>query len=632
MFSRKFYILFISILLIISPIFFVFLPVTNFTSKQIIFSSKNGNSGLGQYVVVPITVYQVEGSTITPQDVQDLLARLNKLYNCEVAVFVWNGIILPVPDPNPPSSGGPGSGGSIVYPTANNSQEHDNLSESVNNHPMNPTNPGIQLVVCNEIVNSSGQSVAGGYAYSGQGPIVVAQHCASDKEWGGKAWAHEIGHFFGLDHNGNNASRPNNNGLVRYDSNGDGVVNGSDVEGSDGNGDGFVTVEDQNYLMYGGFPPGTELTPVQHSLIFNAAKAMPGAQIRTLPRSGTPPCPPNIPVQISGNRSAKPVNQSGPVPTNKHRNVDLQKYTMFRNLSAENPVVKVVIHLNGSIINDPDFKYGFIIANNVTIPPDTEYNVTYTDGGLYFSNRTIGASNWNNFIPFPNELSIEFNVSSDFLTGDMNLTSEYNQTQLDEIVNNTDFNEAIHNSTLTISLNGSFVNSMFGNDVSGEASYNHNITIFASQIDDGDLINDNITTSNAYLGNITGVPYILTSFDHANPGNNITISVFGFSPNVAINITLDGEIILSTITDATGNATLSYIVPEKSTDHYVLAVMDEDNHTSAMYLHIQQAETPSTSTPPIPGFEFLFIMLGLSVVCIMVWSFRRRLNKLTLNV
>jgi len=349
---KKLSILLLTIGLFISPMFLSLLPTTQLVSDVIILEQKQGHGGQGQYVVVPITIYQVEGSTITPQQVQDMLKRLNKLHNCEVVVYVWNGIILPLPDPDGGHGSGPNATGDIEYPETGDDEEHGNLTGAVNGHPMNPTNPGIQIVICNQITNDSGHSVAGGYAYSGQGPIVISDHCAVDPEWGGRAWAHEAGHFYGCDHNGNNESRPNNNGLVPYDADGDGS---KESMGSDGNGDGFVTAADQDYNMYGGLPPGTKYTPTQHSQMFNSARAIPGAEVRPLPASGRPPPPPNIPVQISGNRTAKPVNYTGSVPTNNHRNVDLVNFWLFRNLTTVEPETKISITVNGSIIwGDPN--------------------------------------------------------------------------------------------------------------------------------------------------------------------------------------------------------------------------------------------------------------------------------------
>lgn len=627
MISRKIYFLILSVLLIISPMLVMQFEFSKESSNSLILEIQQGSSGQGQYVVVPITIYQVEGTTVTPQDIQDLLNRLNQLHNCEVVVYVWNGQILTIPDPDGGGGTGPGPNGSVVFPSGNNTGEHNNLSNSVANHPMNPTNPGVQLVICNQIVNTSGHSTAGGYAYSGQNPVVLAQHCCTDKNWGGKAMAHEIGHYYGLDHNGNNESRPNNQALVRYDSNGDSVVNGSDQMGSDGNGDGYVTQADQNFNMYGGFPPGTDYTPIQHSAMFNAARAIPGAEIRNLPSSGRPPIPPNIPVQISGNHTAKPVNQTSGVQSNNHRNVDLQKFTMFRNVTINNPLVKVIIDLNGSIIKNPNFKYGFIISNDLPMPfDDTEYNVTYTDGGLSILKRDVGGP-WEGFLP--SDLTFQFEYLSAFLTGDFNNTTTLNATQLDEVVNNTEFNEALQNSTLIITLNGSDVHSLFGYDNYGEASFQHNITVYASQADDDDIVNDSIQVMNAYLGNCTNLPYILTTNDYVIPGNIIEISVYGFKPNSQINITLNGENILTPTTDATGNATISYEIPIKPTDHYVLAVVDENNQTDAMYLHIEYTE-PSTQPPVIPGFEFFFVFISIGVIFVIILAAERR--KFEINI
>ena len=611
---KKLSVLLLTIALFISPFLVCFIPTTQMITDVIVLESKQGAGGQGQYVVVPITVYQVEGSTITPQQVQDMIKRLNKLHNCEVVVYVWNGIILPIPDPDGGHGSGPGVTGDVEYPEANDDGEHGNLSSAVNNHPMNPTNPGVQIVVCNNIVNDSGHSVAGGYAYSGQGPIVISDHCAVDPSWGGRAWAHEIGHFYGLDHNGNNESRPNNNGLVTYDSNGDGTVNGGDVQGSDGNGDGWVTAADQNYNMYGGFPPGTDYTPTQHSQMFNSAKAIPGAEVRPLPASGRPPPPPNIPVQISGNHTAKPINHTGPVPTNNHRNVDLVKFNLFRNITIN--FTKISLIVNGTISAfDPNYWYAVIISNNKTaMPPNNEYLINISQIGVEYSKRDEGFTLWTPLNPLPTELTQISSIHNTTVTGDIiNLTSGVDQATLDTLVNNTQLNADLENSTYTLELNGTFVNEMFGND-KFEGNYGHNITVIAQQLDSGHVINDSIFMENAYIGPDEDFPCItIEEADEFIAGEIFNVIIYGFEPLTGINISIDGEIIHSMTTDANGNATFSHSISVAKDNHYVLAVNGTSNETSAMYVHINAV---SSGTPPIPGFELIFLILGIGIVCV----------------
>ena len=172
--SRKIFSLLLIVSLFLTPIFLCIVPTTNIVTDVVVLEGKQGAGGQGQYVVVPITVYQVEGSTITPQQVQDLLARLNRLHNCEVVVYVWNGIILPLDDPDRGHGSGPNATGDIEYPEAGDDGENTNLTNAVNNHSMNPTFKNKTLFIF--LVNGTRYAV-GGWRY------VVAKERDRDREW-----------------------------------------------------------------------------------------------------------------------------------------------------------------------------------------------------------------------------------------------------------------------------------------------------------------------------------------------------------------------------------------------------------------------------------------------------------------
>jgi len=239
-----------------------------------------------------------------------------------------------------------------------------------------------------------------------------------------------------------------------------------------------------------------------------------------------------------------------------------------------------------------------------------------SNGLVEFSNRTIGAPLWNPLNPPPTDLLKEMQFSNTTVTGDIvNWTSGIDNNTLDTIVNNTQMNQDLVNSTINIEMNGSFVREMFGNDVN-EANYEHNVTVIAQQLDNGHIINDNITIEDVNLGPIVDYPCItIQEADEFTAGETFNVIIYGFEPLTGINITLDGEIIHNMMTDANGNATFSHYILVAKDNHYVLAVNGTSNQTSAMYVHITAANSGATP-PPIPGFELIFLILGIGIVCV----------------
>lgn len=219
--------------------------ITELNSSQEIYGSQNRPN----YVIVPITVNKVEGTALTNEQVEANLKRMNEIYNCEVVIFVWDGKINEIEDPDEIDDG------NIDDDVADRTAVRNAASA-------NADGKGVSITVANSLgdANTNGITTVGG------------AHSALVKSGtDGTTWAHEIQHALGQTHG---PARP-----ADEDINGDAPGNG---EGWDVNGDGKVTNADKGYNLWGRRSDRTGNT-INYDMIDKAATALAGARPKTRP-------------------------------------------------------------------------------------------------------------------------------------------------------------------------------------------------------------------------------------------------------------------------------------------------------------------------------------------------------------
>ena len=203
------------------------------------------------YVVMPININVVNGTTVDPAVIRANIDRMNEIYDCEVVIFVWNGTVNTIPDPD-------------GTPDGNLNGNSANFKEVGRNAAKNSGGKGVSITITNQVAPNTN-----GVCYVGDvhSPIVVAGS-------NGDTWAHEMMHGFGHSHG------PSREADV--DMNGAAPGNGT---GWDVNGDGRVDFEDQNHILWGRASDrnDTKMTLDQHNMVYVAAALTGGATPKSRP-------------------------------------------------------------------------------------------------------------------------------------------------------------------------------------------------------------------------------------------------------------------------------------------------------------------------------------------------------------
>ncbi|GAB4322539.1 MAG: hypothetical protein Kow0069_27330 [Promethearchaeota archaeon] len=223
--------------------------------------SQTGSSGSGQYVVVPLTVNVVNGTTVNNATLAANVAKLNEIYNCEVVIFTWNGTVRVIPDPN----GNPDGSGDGTIP-----DDFGNRTSVRGRAATNAGGKGVSVT----LAKSLGDDNLNGITVLGEAHSALVR---SDAD--GSTWAHELQHALNQT---NGQARP-----ADEDLDGDGSKVGD--YGWDVNGDGNVTNADRWYNLWGCRQDrlGNNMTALQHAMIFGNASRLPGANVKTRPASSS---------------------------------------------------------------------------------------------------------------------------------------------------------------------------------------------------------------------------------------------------------------------------------------------------------------------------------------------------------
>jgi len=101
------------------------------------------------YVVVPIAINKVKGTTLTNEQVEVNIKKMNEIYNSEVVIFVWDGKINEIADPD-------NNDGKIA-----NTQ--DDRTKVRNQAALNADGKGVSITVCEGLgdANTNGITIVG---------------------------------------------------------------------------------------------------------------------------------------------------------------------------------------------------------------------------------------------------------------------------------------------------------------------------------------------------------------------------------------------------------------------------------------------------------------------------------------
>ncbi|MHA2247911.1 MAG: hypothetical protein ACXADY_23390 [Candidatus Hodarchaeales archaeon] len=108
-------------------------------------------SSRASYVVVPLTINKIKGTTLTKVQVENNIKKMNEIYNCEVVIFVWNGVIQEIPDPE-------GNDNGKIYNSRNTRTRVRNQAAQ------NANGKGVSITVAEHVgpANTNGITVVGG--------------------------------------------------------------------------------------------------------------------------------------------------------------------------------------------------------------------------------------------------------------------------------------------------------------------------------------------------------------------------------------------------------------------------------------------------------------------------------------
>lgn len=526
--------------------------------------------GTSNYVTVPITINVVQGTTISKAQIEANIKRMNEIYNSEVVVFVWDGTINTVPDPD-------GNNDGAVSGADDRSSVRGNASQ-------NAGGQGVSITVSSGLgANTNGYSTIGG----AHGPIVT-------NSTNGDTWAHEMQHALGQSHG---AAQP-----ADEDINGPAPGNGT---GWDVNGDGRVTSEDQGYNLWGRASDRTG-SKINCTKIYNAAKAIPGAKIKKRPQTAL----------------------TNPKDTAKSGSAEDSKSDQKNNTGTQSPAAasaKKVDLVSGGLIKDyinKLMKFWVIVSEMPTDNCSYDLCFDYITGGGGDTAPFLGADTR---LQFNTSYFVGWEVLAYRWTGSWTpegSAGPFEPMPLQEAIGNDTgggWVESFFDVYLTVEINESDPLGWIYSELTGDfdmwlvSEWNDLVAIETFQDESpifGVNIGDNGTVQTVSINgeNVTGT-------------KTMQVNGMSFTPNGNVSIYIDGAMVGWVLANAGGNFSTSITVPNTTKENAILMVMDDSGNGDAAYINIE-AFVVIPQPGPIP-FGLLPVALVALTLVIFIKSKRK---------
>ena len=554
-------------------IFLALVPI-NMNGKPKAITSINSNQEFSDlqhrpnYVVVPITINKVKGTALTNEQVEASIKKMNEIYNSEVVIFIWDGKINEIADPDNNNDGKIGN-------------TQDDRTKVRNQAALNADGKGVSITVCEDLGDANTNGIT----------IVGSAHSALVKKGtDGETWAHELQHALGQSHG---TSRPADEDI-------NGAEPGNGV-GWDVNGDGKVTNADKNYNLWGRKSDRTG-NAINCNAIYGNASSLPGVSPKTRPISSCPSKYHNTTkTGVINDTRGDPTNQTGSVkPTATH--VDIICGGIQKNYTDSS------IKLWTQIASPPldNCTYTFVFDNQANWGDNISEDLSGADIIIQFTvrsgNYTTAYSLWDNETGKWNE-PVELPLESIFKMHPLNETISYsNATGSGEV--NSFFDvflwAEIHDYLLFSELEGTF-----------------NMWIIGDRWDSRHIeqLSDLTERYEIELKN-QAIETITVNTDMVRATGLLTINGTHFTANSNITIYIDGANMTTTKTDGNGAFSANIIIPANlSSKNAILMARDEMGKSDAIYIEIQGL------SPGISNLILVILIIAGVIIAFCVFMF-----------
>ncbi|MHA1275933.1 MAG: hypothetical protein ACTSQI_07900 [Candidatus Helarchaeota archaeon] len=519
------------------------------------------------YVTVPITVNKVQGTSLTKAQVEANIKKMNDIYNSEVVIFVWDGVIHEIPDPSKP--GGNADGGTPSL---------DDRTKVRNDAEKNAGGKGVSVTVSSDLgPNTNGMAIVG------ESHSVIVKSGTD-----GSTWAHEVQHAMGQSHGTETQADE--------DMDGDGDVDSQDT-GWDANGDGKINKEDRKYNLWGR-KSDREDDKINCNVIYGNASVIEGAVNKTRPAPST--VTPGTTKQGGGINDTRgdPKNETSgaTVPDAKH--VDLVRGGMLVNWLwpwfkfwlelVSGPLINCTYTI--AIDNAPGLgaSYKYIEGADIIV----EFSMMQGLDGLTFISQWNDTMHWFEDILPP--IPFEIQNLSEAIDYDNSTGSGWVESFFD------------------VMFSVEFISPEFAMAL-GEAPFE---MWAVSQAFDSQPEAQIVDNSSKRITDLTNLPVqaITVDSDNVTAGQSIQVSGIAFTADSNVVIFIDGTVITTVNTDQFGEFAVNITVPSSMStiNNSIIMARDFTGNGDAIYIDI----TGLPSNGGIIGFEYLGVTIGLIGVVI----------------
>ncbi len=520
---------------------------TNFNSDQ----DLNSLQSRSNYVVVPITINKVKGTALTKEQVEANIKKMNEIYNCEVVIFVWDGTINEIDDPDGVADG-------------NLDDDLDDRTTVRNAAAKNSNGKGVSITVANDLGDDNTNGIT---SVGGANSALVKAGTEGD------TWAHEIQHSLGQSHG---SAKP-----ADEDINGAEPGNG---EGWDANGDGQITNTDKDYNLWGRKSDRTG-NKINYDIIYAAAFALAGARPKTRPGPTILTKGQNVTQSgVVNETRGDPKNRTGQInPSASH--VDIISGGIIKNYTGG--FITPWVELASSPIQN--CTYTFAIDNLPHSGDNVTPNLLDADILIQFA-TTMGF--------FPSSLSVWNNISGvwQILTN----LQLYKEQSLNETISyDNATGSGWVNSFFDVILDARAINPFLFNSIEGS----FNMWIVA-EVSDEVLVDFFIDVSDKKTLVLQNNPVetIGVNNDTVKAGGKVLVNGVNFTPNSDVTIYLDGTNITTVKTDGSGKFSTNITIPiGPSKNSTILMARDAAGKSDAIYINIQGS--------PAGGLDIIVIII-----------------------